>query len=200
MANPTINRYDPIPSSPASGPCLGTLRAALGREECALAVPVAQDAEPVRPSSTSTPTALASAGFTRQSRPDPGLPGRDGILRVAVGVGDAGDGGPHPRARPRRRLRPQPCRSTAPGGRAARLATWASRPPTSPRPSSRGCCWPGGASSSAPARDEPTLSVADHRRRRGGRRGGRAGVDAGQAFARAGDHRPGPGQLPGRAR
>jgi leucyl aminopeptidase len=86
MANPTINLYDPIPSTRRDVRISARSTPPTIDEECALAVPVAQDAEPVRELGFDA-AALRSAGFRGTRGQTLVLPGRDGILRVAVGVG-----------------------------------------------------------------------------------------------------------------
>jgi leucyl aminopeptidase len=86
MGNATINRYDPIPSTRHQVRISTRSAPPSIDEECALAVPVAQDAEPVRELGLDA-AALRSAGFHGRRGETLVLPGRGGILRVAVGVG-----------------------------------------------------------------------------------------------------------------
>jgi leucyl aminopeptidase len=88
MSNRTVNRYDPMPSTRAHVQVSTRSTPPPVDQECALAVPVAQDAEPARELDLDA-AALRSAGFTGGRGQTLVLPGRDGILRVAVGVGSA---------------------------------------------------------------------------------------------------------------
>jgi Cytosol aminopeptidase family, catalytic domain len=85
MSNRTLNRYDPMPSTRVHVQVSARSTPPSVDQECALAVPVAQDAEPARELDLDA-AALRSAGFSGRRGQTLVLPGRDGILRVAVDI------------------------------------------------------------------------------------------------------------------
>ena len=86
MSNRTINRYDPMPSTRSHVRVSTRSAPPSVDQECALAVPVAQDVEPARELDLDA-AALRSAGFTGGRGQTLVLPGRDGILRVSLDTG-----------------------------------------------------------------------------------------------------------------
>jgi leucyl aminopeptidase len=86
MSNRTVNRYDPLPSIRARVQVSALATPLPVDREHALAVPVAEDAAPPAELDLDA-AALRSAGFRGARGQTLVLPGRDGILRVAVGVG-----------------------------------------------------------------------------------------------------------------